>query len=545
MRRVYSKLSKADKGLIAARAVGNSPRRSVRARRRVRTATGFSREKSKERCMAGSNFVGVDIGTTGARAVRIDRDGRIVASATATYPLLVPRAGWTEQEPEAWWSAVASTLRDVARDDPDAIAALGLTGQMHGAVFLDERGESIRPAILWNDQRTADAAREIEETVGSERLRRITGNRALTGFQAPKILWLREREPQHFERVNAVLLPKDYIRYRLTQSFGSDASDASGTLLFDLARRDWSTEILTALDLPRAWFATVAESPAVTSAVSVGGARETGLPAGLPVVAGAGDNAAAAVGSGVVRRGNGVISLGTSGVLLAHDDVPHVDPSGALHAFCAAVPGAYHLMGVMLAAGGSLRWYRDAFAADTPYDVLTAEAADVEPGAEGVTFLPYLSGERTPHMDPDARGAIVGLRLTHGRGHITRAVLEGVAFGLEDAAVRMRALGVDPAEFVATGNGMSSDLWRAIVGAAIGRPLRRLLVDEGPAFGAALLAGVGAGAYPSVETAADSVVRLAAAEAPSPELVAAYRERYGAFARLYPALHEAPPAVAV
>ena len=508
--------------------------------------TGFLHARSKIATCPASHFVGIDIGTTGARAVRIDRDGRVVASATAPYPLLVPQAGWTEQEPRAWWDAVVATLHDVAGDDADALAAVGLTGQMHGAVFLDERGESIRPAILWNDQRTADAARHIEAVVGSDRLRRITGNRALTGFQAPKIVWLRENEPQHYARVSAVLLPKDYIRYRLTQSFGTDASDASGTLLFDLARRDWSDEILGALDLPRAWFAAVAESPAITSTVSVAGARETGLRAGLPVVAGAGDNAAAAVGSGVVRRGNGVISLGTSGVVLAHDDVAHVDPSGAIHAFCAAVPGAYHLMGVMLAAGGSLRWYRDSLAAGASYDALTAEAAGIEPGAEGVTFLPYLSGERTPHMDPDARGAIVGLRLTHGRPHITRAVLEGVAFGLADAAVRMRALGVDPAEFVATGNGMSSDVWRAIVSAAIGRPLRRLLVDEGPAFGAALLAGVGAGAYPSVEAAADTVVHLAAeADVPPPELVASYRERYDAFTRLYPALHEPAPAVAI
>lgn len=506
----------------------------------------FVRLRVKLCCMAATQFVGVDLGTTGARAVRIDRAGGIVASATASYPLLVPQSGWTEQEPTDWWDAVVATLRTVAGHDPEQIGALGLTGQMHGAVFLDRDGTSIRPAILWNDQRTARAAHDVEVRVGSERLRNITGNRALTGFQAPKILWLRDQEPAHYERIAAVLLPKDYIRYRLTQSFGSDASDASGTLLFDLAKRDWSEEILAALDLPRAWFPAIAESPTVTGNVSASAARETGLPTGLRVVAGAGDNAAAAVGSGVVRRGNGVISLGTSGVVLAHDDVAHVDPSGAIHAFCAAVPGAYHLMGVMLAAGGSLRWYRDSFAAGASYDALTAEAARIAPGAEGITFLPYLSGERTPHMNPDARGAIVGLRLMHGRPHVTRAVLEGVAFGLADAALRMRALGVDPPEFIATGNGMSSDLWRTIVGAAIGRPLRRLLVDEGPAFGAALLAGVGAGAYASVENAADTVVRLAPeADVPAQELVASYRERYDAFTHLYPALHEPAPAAAL
>ena len=488
-----------------------------------------------------AHVIGIDLGTTGARSVRIDAAGRIVASSTATFPLLTPKPGWTEQEPAAWWDAVVSTLREVVATADSPVSAIGLTGQMHGAVFLDGAGDVIRPAILWNDQRTARAAAELRETVGAERLQRITGNAALTGFQAPKILWLREEEPAHYARVRSVLLPKDYLRFRLTGAYGSDPSDASGTLLFDLARRDWSNEILRALDLPRDWFAPIAESPTVVARVSAEAAKLTGLAAGTPVVAGAGDNAAAAVGSGVVRAGAGLVSLGTSGVVLAHSSEPKVDPSGAIHAFCAAVPGGYHLMGVMLSAGGSLRWFRDTLGTSgETYAALATSAADAPPGADGSTFLPYLAGERTPHMDPDARGAWTGLSLAHTRAHLIRSVLEGVAYGLNDGVVRMRALGVDPTEFVATGNGMSSDLWRGIIGAIFERPLRRLLVDEGPAFGAALLAATGAGIFSSVERAADATVRLAEhSETPAPELVETYRAGYARFTRLYPALYAA------
>ncbi len=488
--------------------------------------------------MNGQHVIGVDLGTTGARSVRIDGRGRPLASCSATYPLLTPRPGWTEQEPAAWWQAVAETLRGVVAAAEEPIAAVGLTGQMHGAVFLDSAGNVIRPALLWNDQRTAQAAVQLRDAVGAARLQRITGNAALTGFQAPKILWLREAEAHHYARVRAVLLPKDYLRFRLTGAYGSDPSDASGTLLFDLVRREWSDEILRALDVPRDWFAPISESPTVVARVSDEAARMTGLAAGTPVVAGAGDNAAAAVGSGVVRSGAGLVSLGTSGVVLAHDDAARVDPSGALHAFCAAVPGGYHLMGVMLSAGGSLRWFRDTLGREgEAYDALAREAGDAPPGSDGAVFLPYLAGERTPHMDPDARGAWTGLSLAHTRAHLIRSVLEGVAYGLNEGVVRMRALGVDPHEFVATGNGMTSDLWRGIIGATFERPLRRLLVDEGPAFGAALLASVGAGIFSSVEAAAATAVDLAAeSEPPAAELVGTYRAGYERFTRLYPAL---------
>lgn len=494
-----------------------------------------------------AHVIGIDLGTTGARSVRIDAAGRIVASATATFPLLTPQPGWTEQEPARWWDAVVQTLREVVAAAEAPVAAIGLTGQMHGAVFLDGAGDVIRPTLLWNDQRTADAASEVRETVGAERLQRITGNAALTGFQAPKILWLRANEPANYARVRCVLLPKDYLRFRLTGAYGSDPSDASGTLLFDLARRDWSGEILRALDLPRDWFAPIAESPTVVAHVSDEAAKLTGLAAGTPVIAGAGDNAAAAVGSGVVRSGAGLVSLGTSGVVLAHSNEPRVDPSGAIHAFCAAVPGGYHLMGVMLSAGGSLRWFRDTLGRDgETYDALARSAAAAPPGADGSVFLPYLAGERTPHMDPAARGAWTGLSLAHTRAHLVRAVLEGVAYGLNDGVVRMRALGIDPVEFIATGNGMSSDLWRGIIGAVFERPLRRLLVDEGPAFGAALLAAVGAGIFSSVERAADAAVQLAPEnETPDPKLVEIYRSGYARFTQLYPALHaSAEPALA-
>ena len=482
--------------------------------------------------------IGIDLGTTGARSVRIDGAGRPVASSTAPYPLLTPRPGWTEQEPARWWDAAVHTLREVVAAGDAPIAAIGVTGQMHGAVFLDGAGDVIRPALLWNDQRTEAAAAQLRAAVGAERLGRITGNAALTGFQAPKILWLREAEPAQYARVRRVLLPKDYLRFRLTGAYASEPSDASGTLLFDLARRDWSDEILRALDLPHEWFAEISESPDIVARVSPEAARSTGLAAGVPVVAGAGDNAAAAVGSGVVRAGAGLVSLGTSGVVLAHSSEPRVDASGAIHAFCAAVPGGYHLMGVMLSAGGSLRWYRDTLGRDgESYDDLARSAAAAPPGANGATFLPYLAGERTPHMDPGARAAWTGLSLANTRADMIRSILEGVAYGLNDGVVRMRALGADPVEFIATGNGMASALWRGIIGAVFERPLRRLLVDEGPAFGAALLAAVGVGTFSSVEAAADAAVDLArSGEDPAAELAAVYRAGYERFTRVYPAL---------
>ena len=493
--------------------------------------------------------IGLDVGTSGVKGIAVAADGAVIAAATADYPLLTPRPGWTEQDPEAWWRASCAVLRELRARAPAPIEAIGLTGQMHGAVFLDTDGRVIRPAILWNDQRTAAACAEIERRVGGERLREIAGNPALTGFQAPKVLWLREHEPAAYARVRRLLLPKDFIRHRLTGAAATDASDAAGTLLLDLAARDWSDEILDALEIPRDWLPRVHEGPEVTGAISAAGTRATGLPEGLPVVAGGGDNAAAAVGCGAVRAGTGFVSLGTSGVVFVPSDTLQIDPSGALHAFCHAVPGQYHLMGVVLSAGGSLRWYRDVVARDQasdatagdadPYEPLMADAASAPPGAEGLFFVPYLAGERTPHMDPDARGAWVGLTLAHGRAHLVRAVLEGVGFALKDCLVPMRRLGVSPDILLAVGGGARSALWRQILAATLGVRLQRLAVEEGPALGAALLAMVGAGVHADVDAAVAAAVRTAGPpEPPDPALERRYGELFSNFAALYPALKQ-------
>jgi xylulokinase len=395
---------------------------------------------------------------------------------------------------------------------------------------------------LWNDQRTATECALIEQAVGSDRLRQIAGNPALTGFQAPKVLWLRKHEPEAYTRVHSLLLPKEFIRFRLTGALASDASDASGTLLLDLASRDWSDEILGALDIPRDWLPRVYEGPEVTGNVSTAGAAASGLPAGLPVIAGGGDNAAAAVGSGVVRAGTGFVSLGTSGVVFVPSGTLEIDPSGALHAFCHAVPGQYHLMGVVLSAGGSLRWYRDTFAAqgsDDRFDALLAEADAIAPGADGLFFLPYLAGERTPHMDPFARGGWVGLTLAHDRRHLTRALLEGVSYALKDSLILMQQLGVSPDVLYALGGGARARTWRHLLASVLGVPLQRLAVEEGPALGAALLAAVGAGVHADVAAAVDAAVRLQGEpDAPDDALQARYQDLHRQFATLYPALRQ-------
>jgi xylulokinase len=494
--------------------------------------------------------IGLDVGTSGAKGILIGADGTVIRSAVREYPLLTPRPGWTEQEPEAWWGACCEVLGELVQAAPGDIAGIGLTGQMHGAVFLDGDGEVIRPAPLWNDQRTAGECAEIETRIGAARLREIAGNPALTGFQAPKILWLRNHEPAAYARVRQVLLPKDFVRYRLTGGRATDASDAAGTLLLDLAARDWSGELLDTLEIPRAWLPRVHEGPEVTGAVSMEAARASGLREGLPVVAGGGDNAAAAIGCGAVRPDVGFVSLGTSGVTFVPTAKLRIDPSGALHAFCHAVPGQYHLMGVILSAGGALRWFRDALAPEQaaealaagrdPYEVLVSEAARVAPGADGLLFLPYLAGERTPHMDPHARGAWLGLTLAHGRPHLLRALLEGVAFALKDSIELMRALEVSPARLHVLGGCARSPHWRKILAAVLEVPLQRLAAEEGPAFGAALLAQVGAGIHPSVEAAvAVGVQHVEEPELPDPNLVVRYAELHGRFRQLYPALKAA------
>ncbi|HEY0129152.1 MAG TPA: xylulokinase, partial [Rubrobacteraceae bacterium] len=358
-----------------------------------------------------SVLVGLDVGTSGARAVAVDESGDVVAEASSEYPLTSPRPGWTEQDPDDWWRGAKEALGKVTVGVDDEVVGLGLTGQMHGSVFLDPSDEVIRPALLWNDQRTYRQCEEITEAVGEERLIELAGNPALTGFQAPKILWLRDEEPENFSRVASVLLPKDYVRLRLTGEHATDASDAAGTLLLDMRRRDWSEEILDALEIPRAWMPEVYEGPEESGRLRKDVAAELGLTPGVPIAAGGGDNAAAAVGTGIVREGLLSSSVGTSGVLFAHTDGFSPDPSGRLHAFCHAVPGAYHLMGVTLSAGGSLAWWRET--TGRGYDELVAAASEVPPGSEGLLFLPYLTGERTPHLDPKARGAFFGLTSRH------------------------------------------------------------------------------------------------------------------------------------
>ena len=480
-------------------------------------------------------LIGLDIGTSGARALAVSESGEVVAAAAQEYPLLTPRPGWTEQNPEDWWQASRKVLAEVAKAVQGNVTGIGLTGQMHGAVFLDANDRVIRPALLWNDQRTAAQCIEITDRVGRERLLAIAGNPALTGFQAPKLLWLRELEPENYARIAHVLLPKDFIRLRLAGEYATDASDASGTLLLDLRRRTWSEEILDALELPREWLPAVLEGPEETGRLRADVAAELGLPAGIPIAAGGGDNAAAAVGCGIVEEGIASSSIGTSGVVFAHTAGFTPDPSGRLHAFCHAVPGAYHLMGVTLSAGGSLNWWRQVLGEEHEYDALIELAASAPFGSEGLLFLPYLSGERTPHLDPSARGAFFGLTARHGLNHLTRAVMEGVTYSLADCLQLMVDLGVKLNHVRAIGGGARSHLWRQMQADVFGMTVRRTAVDEGPAYGAALLAGVTAGQFKNVNEAS-SVVRLRPdSEEPNPDNTELYSRYLKVYRDLYPA----------
>jgi xylulokinase len=483
--------------------------------------------------------IGIDVGTTGARAVAVDEHGSVTRARTEGYPLLTPRPRWTEQDPSEWWRATRAALGDVAaacREDSHEVVGIGLTGQMHGSVFLDREGSVIRPALLWNDQRTGRQCEEITERVGARRIVEITGNPALTGFQAPKVLWLRDEEPENFARVAHVLLPKDYVRYRLAGELATDASDAAGTLFLDLAARDWSSEVLEALEVPAAWLPPVFESPEQTGAIAGQVAAEAGLPPGVPIAAGGGDNAAAAIGTAVTRDGRMSSSIGTSGVLFAHAQECAVDPSGRIHAFAHSVPGRYCLLAVTLSAGGSLRWWRDL--TGLTYDELVAEAATVEPGAEGLVFLPYLTGERTPHLDPQASGCFVGLTARHTRGHMTRALMEGVVFSLRDGIEIMRGLDVRPSQIRATGGGATSELWRQLQADVYGTDVRLLAIEEGAAYGAALLGHVAAGTFGNVDEATEVVRTLDDVTEPDPKRVDVYAEMYEVYRSLYGTLRQ-------
>jgi xylulokinase len=488
-------------------------------------------------------FLGIDVSTTGAKALLVDERGSVVASATTPLGVSTPKPLWSEQDPHEWWAAACLSLRQVLDASGAAadVSAVGLTGQMHGLVLLDESRRVLRPAILWNDQRTARECDEIRSRMGGrDRLVRVTGNDALTGFTAPKILWVRAHEPEVYARARLVLLPKDYVRLRLTGVAAMDKADGSGTLLFDLAARDWSADVLRALDIPREWLPPTFEGPEVTGTVSGEAAEATGLRAGTPVMAGGGDQAAGAVGAGAVAPGVVSLTLGTSGVVFATTPGPLVEAEGRLHAFCHAVPGTWHLMGVTLAAAGSLQWYRDTLAGDESFDLLTAEAERAPAGCEGLLFLPYLSGERTPHPDPLARGAFVGLTTRHRRAHLTRAVLEGVAFSLRDCMGLFGDAGLGSVRQVrVAGGGARSALWRRIVASVLGVELVTVNSTEGAAYGAALLAGVGAGAWPDVRSACEAAIAVTGRDAPDPEWQRAYDALYPNYRALYPALRTA------
>jgi xylulokinase len=486
-----------------------------------------------------SHVLGIDVSTTATKAVLVDESGVVVGIGTAEYGFDQPQPLWSEQEPALWWDGAIGAIRQVLATtgaDPATIAAIGLTGQMHGLVLLDGADRVLRPAILWNDQRTAHACAEIREAVGARRLIEITGNDAVTGLTAPKLVWVAHHEPALWDRAAHVLLPKDFVRLQLTGEHALDKADGAGTLLFDLAARDWSADVVGALGIPRDWLPPTFEGPVVTGQVSASAAAVTGLRAGTPVVAGGGDQSANAVGVGVVAPGTAALSLGTSGVIFAATSSPLFDPAGRVHAFCHAVPERWHLMSVMLSAAGSLRWFRDAIAPGEDFGPLVATAADVAPGSDGLWFLPYLSGERSPHPDPLARGAFVGLTLGHDRRHLLRAVLEGVAFGLRDGLDLMVAAGMPaPAAIRASGGGIASPLWRQILADVLDAELVTVNTTEGAAFGAAILATVAAGWHRSVDDAVAATVRTTPAASPGPD-AARYREAHAAYRALYPAL---------
>jgi xylulokinase len=471
-------------------------------------------------------LAGLDIGTSSVKGLALRPDGTIAARADASYPLSTPRPGWAEQDPEDWWVAASSVLDSLREAGP--LSGIGLSGQMHGLVLLDRAGAVLRPAILWNDGRTQDETEYIEYVMGGrERLVELTGNRALAGFTAPKLEWVKRHEPEIYAEIAAIMLPKDYVRWRLCGTHAIDVADASGTLWLDVQARSWSVPVLEELGVDEAWLPRLLESAAVSGETSDG----------VPVAAGAGDQAAGALGVGVAAAGGPLsVVLGTSGVVFAALEDYAADPEGRVHAFCHALPGVWHGMGVMLSAAGSLSWLRHTIAPDVPFGGLDALAEDWEPGVEGLTFLPYLAGERTPHADPDARGSFTGLSLRHDRGALTRAVLEGVAYGLRDSLDLVAAIGGTPELGRVSGGGAASDLWLRIIASVFELPLQTVEVEEGAAFGAALLGGVAAGVWPDVEAAIDACVRPGRIVEPVDAWVEPYREGLARFRALYPAI---------
>jgi xylulokinase len=492
-------------------------------------------------------LLGIDIGTGGTRAVLIDEAGRVLGSATTEHkPISAPHRGWAEQDPDDWWSAACRAVPQclaLAKTAADEIDSVGLTGQMHGLVMLDADGKVLRPSLIWCDQRTEEECREITEKVGAKRLIELTANPALTGFTLPKIWWVQKHEPEIWKRVKKIMLPKDYVRFRLTGAHAIDVADASGTLILDVVNRRWSKEMMAVSNLPEEMLPKLLESQEVSGKISEAGARASGLKAGVPVVAGAGDQAAGAVGMGIVRAGAVSATIGTSGVVFAATATPEFDPKGRIHTFCHAVPGRWHVMGVTQAAGFSLRWFRDQFGASgdpsrDPYDRLMDEASHAPAGSDGVLWAPYLMGERTPHLDPNARAALVGLTATHTRAHVIRAILEGVAYSLRDTLTIFSDLKLPIESIRLGGGGARGGLWRQIQADVYGMPVDIVEAEEGPAYGAALLAGVGVGVWKTVDQACETAVRVATRVPANSASVAVMNKQYAAYRKLYPALRE-------
>ncbi|HET6445220.1 MAG TPA: xylulokinase [candidate division Zixibacteria bacterium] len=485
-------------------------------------------------------LLGIDISTTGAKALLIDEHGQVKGSVTTPLELSTPRPLWSEQNPADWWEGAKKSIGHVLKISgvhPSEIAAVGLTGQMHGLVLMDAEGAVLRPAMLWNDQRTGDQCDEIRKRLGKSRLIQITGNDALTGFTAPKILWVQQEEPQIWADARHILLPKDFIRYKMTGEMAMDRAGGSGTLLFNLKSRTWSEEVLAALDIPEKMVPQTYEGPEITGRITKEAAQVTGLMEGTPVVGGGGDQAAQAVGVGAVHPGIIALTLGTSGVVFATTKQPLVEPEGRLHAFCHAVPDHWHLMGVMLSAAGSLQWYRDTLATDLSFDDLLQETDGISPGSEGLLFLPYLTGERTPYPDPLARGAWIGLTVRHSRAHLTRSVLEGVAFGIRDSFQLIHDSGLGQIEQVRiSGGGAKSPLWRQIMADVLGVTLATVNTTEGAAFGAAILAGVGSGMFNSVQDACERMIEITGTTDPDTSKFHRYDEFYARYRALYPIL---------
>jgi xylulokinase len=490
--------------------------------------------------------IGIDVGTTGTKAVLIDPTGRVIARSTHEYPLHTPRPGWAEQDPADWWRATVAAIRDVLSSSgaqPDEIRGLGLSGQQHGSVFLDKEGSVIREALLWCDQRTAAQCAWIHDRVGFDRVVAETLNPVLTGFQAPKIVWLRDNEPENYARLRMILLPKDYVRYRLTGEFATEVSDAAGTSLLNVAKRDWSDAMLAGLGLTREMLPKVYESPVASTRVSQAAAHETGLPVGLPIAGGGGDNACSAVGNGVIEEGIVQVSVGTSGTVFSPMNQPKMDPKLRVHTFCHAVPGQWHAMGVMLMAGGSLRWFRDELCQEEkaeaaqrgvdPYEIITGKAAAAPIGSEGLIFLPYMTGERTPHADPNARGVFLGLGLRHTKAHLARAVMEGVCYGLRDSLAILREMKLPLKEIRNTGGGSRNPFWRQMQSDVFRAPLVAMAIDEGAAFGAALLGGVAGQLWPDVPSACAAAVRTKEPTHPDRKSSAVYNKYYPIYRGLY------------